>query len=294
VTVADLASQAVVAQMLRMRIGPVRLVAEEDAGMLRDPASGALRTAALAAARIAWPDALEDQMLDAIDLGAADPGAGPFWTLDPIDGTKGFLRGQQYAVSLGIIAEGRPVLGVLACPNLPADPGAPLDVADRAGALYFAVRGEGAWEVAGLDPAGERRRITASSRAPGSAVRACASVEKAHTSLDDVDRVLERIGGAGEPAQLDSQCKYAVVARGQADAYLRLPTRKAYVERIWDHAAGSLVATEAGAVVTDIHGAELDFSRGRGLERNCGIVCAAAWAHGPIIEAIAELGIGAG
>jgi 3'(2'), 5'-bisphosphate nucleotidase len=91
--------------------------------------------------------------------------------------------------------------------------------------------------------------------------------------------------------RIDSQCKYAVVARGQADAYLRLPTRKGYIERIWDHAAGALVATEAGAVVTDIAGAELDFSHGRGLERNRGIVCAAPWAHGAIVEAIAAMGL---
>lgn len=292
VTVADFAAQAVVAHMLRLRVGAIPLVAEEAAAALRDPAAGALREAALEAVRLQWPDALADQMLDAIDRGgAAPPAGGAFWTLDPIDGTKGFLRGQQYAVSLALIEGGRPVLGVMACPNLPADQGAALEVADAIGTLYFAIRGEGAWEVAGLEPGAERQRIGASARAPGSPVRACASVEKAHTSVGDLDRVLERVGGAGEPVRIDSQCKYAVVARGQADAYLRMPTRAGYIERIWDHAAGALVATEAGAIVTDIAGAELDFSHGRGLEMNRGIVCAAAWAHGGIVEAIGELGL---
>jgi 3'(2'), 5'-bisphosphate nucleotidase len=85
-----------------------------------------------------------------------------------------------------------------------------------------------------------------------------------------------------------SQCKYAVVARGQAHAYLRLPTKAGYVERIWDHAAGSLVATEAGALVTDIDGKPLDFSHGRGLETNRGIVAASAALHPRLIEAIAR------
>src|SRR5690606_37837279 len=127
-------------------LGGLPLVAEEDSGALRAEGAHALRQATLEATRLAWPDALEDQMLEAIDRGGAQPPAdgSAFWTLDPIDGTKGFLRGQQYAVSLGLIQNGRPVLGVMACPNLPADPSAPLDVADPHGALYFAVLGEGA------------------------------------------------------------------------------------------------------------------------------------------------------
>ena len=53
---------------------------------------------------------------------------------------------------------------------------------------------------------------------------------------------------------MDSQAKYAVVARGEADIYLRLPTRADYREKIWDHAAGALIVTEAGGVVSDLDG----------------------------------------
>ena len=106
-------------------------------------------------------------------------------------------------------------------------------------------------------------------------------------------RIVEAFGGPAQPVRLDSQCKYAVVARGQADAYLRMPTSRTYVEKIWDHAAGSIIATEAGAVVTDITGAALDFTHGRQLETNRGVVCAVPHVHGRIIEAIERLGIGA-
>ena len=101
---------------------------------------------------------------------------------------------------------------------------------------------------------------------------------------------LFRQNGA-KPIRIDSQCKYAVVARGQADAYLRLPTRPDYVENIWDHAAGMLIATEAGATVSDIQGRPLDFSCGAGLRRNRGIVCAAPEYHTAIVRAIGELGL---
>ena len=77
------------------------------------------------------------------------------------------------------------------------------------------------------------------------------------------------------------------MARGQANAYLRLPTRADYVEKVWDHAAGSLIAREAGAVVTDVEGRPLDFTRGRRLEANRGVICAAPGLQERIIRALA-------
>jgi len=100
------------------------------------------------------------------------------------------------------------------------------------------------------------------------------------------------ISASARPSvRLDSQAKYAVVARGQADIYLRMPTKKGYVERIWDHAAGALCAVEGGCVVSDIRGAPLDFGCGRGLENNSGIAVAPPGVHGRIIAAIGRLGL---
>ena len=72
--------------------------------------------------------------------------------------------------------------------------------------------------------------------------------------------------------RLDSQAKYAVVARGEAEAYLRLPTRADYREKIWDHAAGVLIVEEAGGTVTDITGRPLEFTHGRDLAANRGVI----------------------
>ncbi len=82
-----------------------------------------------------------------------------------------------------------------------------------------------------------------------------------------------------------------MVARNQAEAYLRMPTGADYVEKIWDHAAGMLIATEAGAVVSDITGKPLDFSQGWRLESNRGVICAVPGLHSRIIKAIEALGI---
>jgi 3'(2'), 5'-bisphosphate nucleotidase len=88
---------------------------------------------------------------------------------------------------------------------------------------------------------------------------------------------------------MDSQAKYALLARGAADVYLRLPSRKGYIERIWDHAAGALIASEAGCTITDIHGKPLDFSHGRGLELNAGILGAPPELHARLLAAAREV-----
>ena len=68
---------------------------------------------------------------------------------------------------------------------------------------------------------------------------------------------------------MDSQAKYAVIARGDASYYLRLSSLS-YREKIWDHAAGSLIVIEAGGIVTDYSSLPLNFSFGKHLSHNQG------------------------
>lgn len=71
---------------------------------------------------------------------------------------------------------------------------------------------------------------------------------------------------------------------------LRIPTKyiggKDYTEKIWDHASGSLLIAESGGIVSDMHGAPLDFSRGRTLSANEGIVAAARGVHAKAVESV--------
>jgi len=293
VTVADFAAQAVVADILRRHLGPFLMVGEEGSSTLRQPDFAEHRRAVAEAANLVWQDASVDDVLDAIDLGDAEsPGAsGGFWTLDPIDGTKGFLRGEQYAVSLAYIHDGKVVVGALGCPNLSLDLARPFDNPDPRGSIYLAALGRGVLETtAELDHA-DPRPMTRPAFDPSTGIRACESVESAHSDHSATHRILALAGGRGEPAKLDSQAKYAVVARGQADAYLRMPTKKGYVEKIWDHAAGAIVASESGCIVSDIAGAPLDFGQGEGLAKNRGIVCAASPIQPRLVGAIRELGL---
>jgi 3'(2'), 5'-bisphosphate nucleotidase len=78
-----------------------------------------------------------------------------------------------------------------------------------------------------------------------------------------------------------------VVARGEAHVYLRLPTKADYREKIWDHAGGVLVVTEAGGTVTDVHGKPLEFTHGRELTANRGVIATTGNIHAEVVAAYA-------
>ena len=296
VTVADLCAQAIIAKTLSEKLPPMQLIAEEDADYLRDPKHRAQLEAALDAARLVWPDVTAERLLYFIDLGRAalDSRPAAFWTLDPIDGTKGFVRGRQYAVALAGVTLGKPVMAVLGCPNLPLNEAADFDLPDPSGrgSLYFAAAGEGAFACASTDAGAPAERMSVQPRAAEAEIRLARSAEVAHGGGSSIDRVMVRIDNEKPFAsiRIDSQCKYALVARGHADGYLRIPPLESpRKEFIWDHAAGSLIAEEAGMTVTDCAGKVLDFSVGSRLENNRGVVACHPSLHAGFIEAIAKL-----
>jgi 3'(2'), 5'-bisphosphate nucleotidase len=276
VTAADLASQAVAVTTLAELMPGDRVVAEEDARDLRTEACAALRRVVVEHASGALGRALgEDEVLDAIDKGKAEPSAVRYWTLDPLDGTAGFLRGGQYAVALALIDAGQVVVGVLGCPMLDD------------GVLFAAVRGCGAtvqplWHDAG--PV----RIQVSDTVNPALARFCESVESSHSNHAAAAGIAGRLGITSTPIRMDGSGKYAMVARGDADIYFRLPTRADYRERIWDHAAGVICVEEAGGHVTDVDGHPLDFTRGRTLAANRGIVATNGRLHEQVLRAVRQ------
>ncbi|MCH8963219.1 MAG: hypothetical protein IH820_18365 [Bacteroidetes bacterium] len=159
------------------------------------------------------------------------------------------------------------------------------------GSVYAAIRGQGTVR-APLDRPGETVAVRVSTLREAAQARLCESVESGHSSHDDAAAVAQRLGITTVPVRLDSQAKYAVVARGDAEIYLRLPTRPGYVEKIWDHAAGSLVVTEAGGVVTDVAGLPLAFHHGSTLRNNRGIVVTNGPLHAAVLAALEAVGVG--
>ncbi|KAK3029665.1 hypothetical protein RJ639_038946 [Escallonia herrerae] len=214
----------------------------------------------------------EEDVLDAIDSGKSEGGScGRHWVLDPIDGTKGFMRGDQYAIALALLDQGKVVLGVLSCPNLPLASIASSDrhAHDKVGCLFSAQVGGGTY-MQSLDGAPPMKVHVSATENPEEA-SFFESYEAAHSLHDLSSSIADILGVKAPPVRIDSQAKYGALSRGDGAIYLRFP-HKGYCEKIWDHAAGCIVVTEAGGVVTDAAGIPLDFSKGRYLDLATGII----------------------
>ncbi len=288
VTVADFALQALAAYRLSQAEPGAVLVAEERADRLKEPENAKMLEVVVEFVQRVVPEASAELVCDWIDLGAGEP-SGAFWTLDPIDGTKGYRRGGQYAVALSLIEDGKVVLGGLACPNLGEDCTPELM---GLGALAIARRGQGAWSAPLDIPQDPFVRMTVSECADPAAARLLRSVESSHTNVEHLASIAAALGVGEDAATLmDSQAKYATLAAGKAELLFRLlsPSQPEYRERIWDQAAGSLIVEEAGGMVTDLRGKPLDFSQGAQLTANVGVFASNGRLHEAGLAAIATV-----
>ena len=286
VTIADFAAQAVVGQLLEDRFPGDLLVGEEAAGVLRSSEEKETLERITSFVSREIPGVDPDGVCDLIDRGVDTPGE-RYWTLDPIDGTKGFLRGAQYATALAYVEDGVVQLGALGCPNMGPDL---VEEIGGEGALLIASRDDGSW-IAPL-----RGEISESSFKPLSVspqndpvkARLMRSFESGHTNTSQIDAFQQELGGEAEPVRMDSQVKYALLASGEGEIYLRLLSadRPDYREKIWDQAAGSIIVEEAGGTVTDLDGKRLDFSRGRTLKENRGICASNGQLHDQALKAL--------
>lgn len=290
VTVADFAVQAVISRRLQMWFPEEPLVAEESPGLLRQ--NPELRAHVLRFVRAAEPDTDDDSLLAALERGGSEVSK-CCWVLDPIDGTKGFMRGDQYAIALARLEQGDVTWAVLGCPRYPLGGEARGPAKERTGALFLAARGRGAWLLSSRTDKTAATRIEVSTTQDPAAAVLVRSVENEHTDPDGIERLLAALGGTRPILRMDSQAKYGLVATGKADFVVRLPSadRPGYREKIWDHAAGALLVEEASGRVTDLAGRHLDFSTGRRLEHNRGLVASNGRLHEAILESLRACGL---
>ncbi|MEN3261481.1 3'(2'),5'-bisphosphate nucleotidase CysQ [Sodalis endosymbiont of Spalangia cameroni] len=155
-----------------------------------------------------------------------------FWLVDPLDGTKEFLRRNgEFTVNIALIEDGKPVMGVVYAP-----------VTDR---LYAAADGK-AWRI---DEHGERQAIEVKEARPPLVV-----VSRSHGNNAELQDYLAHLG-EHQTITIGSSLKFCLVAEGTAQLYPRFgPTS------VWDTAAGHAVAMAAGAQVNDWQGRALDYT----------------------------------
>jgi 3'(2'), 5'-bisphosphate nucleotidase len=120
-------------------------------------------------------------------------------------------------------------------------------------------------------------------------LRVIESSENSHADHDSLLRIITTAGITSPSLErIDGQDKYAMVACGDADLYLRLPREAKPRHKIWDHLAGTALVQAAGGVVTDLDGSPLDFSVGPILERNRGMVVSNGHVHEKVLDALAN------
>ena len=199
VTVCDRAAEAIILEALATAAPGVPVIAEEEVAEGRIPRHG-----------------------------------DTFFLVDPLDGTKEFVRGgEDYTVNIGLIEGGSPVLGVVYQPATDM--------------LWAGVVGSGAFKL----ERGKRRSIAV--RLRGERVEAVAS--KSHLNQQTID-YLDRAVGACDHVSVGSSLKFCIVAEGKADIYPRLsPTSE------WDTAAGHAVLLAAGGRVDGPDGKPLAYGK---------------------------------
>ncbi len=283
VTVADYGSQAVICKLIRERFPDDTIVAEENSEELRRSDRSKILEQVTKYVNALIPTSSSKEVCSWIDFSSNRVG-GRFWALDPIDGTKGFLRGGQYAIALALIEDGIVRLGILACPNLYADIDRPLR---EKGCLFVALSGKGSMQ---LDENGLNGRAIFVSRVKNPfEATITESVEADHADHLTHQRLAERLNITKPSVRMDSQAKYGILARGEVTLYLRVPSsaEPGYKENIWDHAAGAIIAEEAGGKVTDVLGRPLDFSCGIKMVKNQGVLASNGILHDVILKALA-------
>lgn len=285
VTIADFGAQAVILHHLAEHFPTDAVLAEERAADFERLADDAQRERVVHHVSVALGHtATAEEIAHWLDHGREHIG-GRVWAVDPIDGTQGFLRGDQFAIAIALLVDGEPMVGALACPLLPFGAGG---AANARGVIALAVRGVGTT----LEPlaGGPRRPLRVSDRVEASAARIVESVEVAHTDHDFSARVLAAAGVGGQPVRMDSQAKYVAVADGRAEVYIRNSPGSDYHERIWDHAAGALIVEQAGGRVSDLDGKPLDFSQGARMRGNRGVLATNGPLHEALLEAVRRCG----
>ena len=202
---------------------------------------------------------------------------------------------------LGLIINSRVDLGVVGCPNLPVSPE---DPNGPRGCIFYAVRGQGTFQVPLSDPFTStpvRYHVPA---VTSTNFRMWQSI--GHTRLDLNEKVVQDLALSAPSVSMDSQAKYCSVVR-EGGMYLRLSDDPAFQEKIWvrlpreihvvrvaqyvlqDHAPSTILVEEAGGKVTDADGKALDFGQGRTLALNYGVLAAGKDVHTTALEAVKRI-----
>ncbi|KZV33764.1 PAP-specific phosphatase, mitochondrial [Dorcoceras hygrometricum] len=322
VTVADFGVQALVSLEMNRLFPSIPLVAEEDSAyLLENNLVGPVVEVVRGKSALDEKELSQGDVLKSIDrAGKGSYSFGPeqatYWILDPIDGTRGFVKGGEalYVVGLALVVNGEIVLGVMGCPNWEdeqPDRFSSEDLGDknpksRSGIIMLSHVGCGTWRKSLRDS--QSCDTNMSDNWTSCSVDSFDQVHEARFCISDSQQwesyplstkfsATTNADCVGEnqilllPTCCGSLCKYLMVASGRASVFiLRARTRRKIM--VWDHAVGVICIHEAGGKVTDWKGCQLDFAADQ-VERRVlfpsgGVLATNSSLHNPILEMISS------
>lgn len=306
VTVADFAVQALLSATFHHHFPSDGLVGEESADELRDNGQlldrvwGLLeevrgRCSGDGVVRVPGDKEGACELIDA--CGTGKPGKGRVWVFDPIDGTRGYMAGEMYAINVALLEDGKQVLSAVACPLLDSHATPPIydkstDESGR-GSLLFATRGHGAY-IRPLHADGE---VTPRKLDPHPANPTLADLRLATCTLAPASGSLPFHQAAASALGMSwPGCdllpwvvRWVALAMGLANTTIWVYDSPRRRGKVWDHAGAMLLFEEVGGVVTDVNGRGIEMGAGRVMEGNFGFVASLGALHGTVLERTREV-----
>ncbi|EME40876.1 hypothetical protein DOTSEDRAFT_178119 [Dothistroma septosporum NZE10] len=304
VTIGDFASQALLTSACHGAFPDDKYLAEESADDLKkdDPLLSQVwhltedLKPAFEKSSLRTP-ASKQEICDLIDWGGKQQRSddGRTWVFDPIDGTATFLKGQQYAINCAFLIDGIEQIGIIGCPNvlLASDTVSEQEVDHNGlGLIIFAVRGEGTF-IRPMQDNGELAPPMKVDRHGDKATMDkliwsdCATYTSTIMHLHQ--QVASKLYTSWPGVDLfSSLMKYAALGLGRCHLVVRIFKFASWRSNMWDHAGGVLIFEEAGGKVTDLEGKPTDFTQGRKMAENYGLVCAPSSVHTEVLKIVQE------
>lgn len=307
VTIGDFAVQAIILNHLKKAFPNDKFIAEEESKTLLDSPELAQGILNLVNTALGENWTLEN-LFEAIDIGKHNKtDQGRVWVLDPIDGTKGFVRGSHYCIALALLEDGIPQISVLGSPNL--DLNSVLDqnplkvhpwVAietnnqismipnENLGSIYFAARDLGSHARVLTHPLESNKKVHVNNVNKLEGETMCESYESTSVNKPVKDKFVSSLKLNPVFLPIDAQVKYCVVGAGGSIATLRL-TPNNFDDNLWDFLPGTFFVEQAGGKITDLHGRPITFKWGRKLHTQVrGILASNGLVHDKLLNGIYE------
>lgn len=304
VAVSSFVAQALIVAAIKETFPNDRFVCQEDSSLLRANSTvdkfvykrtSSIKMEGMVPGQFMASPKSPEEMHELLDVGkgGTEP-KGRFWVVDPIDGTFSYLVGEQWAIAVCLVIDGVEIVSAVACPNLKIVNGSisETDVdAHGMGILFSAEKDYGAGmrtldNISAILPTRKKLRPVAASMNPEHPVIVASTYSHA-MQLDVAEETADRLGSQYPNINIwSSHVRYIALIVGGGDFFVRVPLQTGYKPYIWDHAGSHLIFTELGGIVTDLDGKRIDFSRGRRLESNRGMVAARAEVFDRVYHAV--------